>query len=88
MEKIKRLNPYQQLLKEIKSFIAELKYTQVKSMYLFPKSDLKTSSYSMYDVAERVEAAKTLGYEVIIENAEDGLRFKYRKKIKIPWRWE
>ena len=84
---MKRLNPYQRLFNEIKEFVSKIKYPHTRTMFFFPANKLNDTAFYLWDVKQRVIAAKELGYEVIIENSDNGLSFKYRKEVKIPWQW-
>ncbi len=40
------------------------------------------------ELYQRTIAAQTLGYEVVIEADENGMKASYRKSISIPYHWE
>lgn len=79
--KQKPITPYARLLDEFKAFCDAIDYRSRITMFFFKKSSLKEGGWSMSEVYERTRAADTLGYDVVIEAADDGLRFKYVKKI-------
>ena len=83
----KPINPYTRLLMDIRAFCGELKYRPTKTMFFIKKADLRGSSYSLDDIYERTRAAEQLGYEVHVIAEDDGLRFNYVKKVRIPLGW-
>ena len=84
----KRENPYQRLLNEFRGYLFSVRFPKRKNMYFFPKYKLKNSNWDLMSAWERTCAAQDLGKEVIVEAAEDGLRFNYRDKPdegRLPW---
>ena len=87
--KTKRTNPYSALLEEIKAWMRKLKYRHTASMFYWTADKLTPqNSWRLDDVYQRVQAAKTLGYEVVIEADEKGMAMKYKKTVDVPWSWE
>jgi len=87
--KTKRTNPYTSLLKEIKAFVQKLKYRHTVSMFCWSADKLTPeNSWRLDEVYQRCKAAKSLGYEVVIEADEKGLVMKYKKTVDVPWSWE
>ena len=88
MQKLKRLNPYQMLLKEITDFCRKLQFPHTRTMFIYPKEKLNTG-WSLTDLYERTAAAKQLGYDTVIEATDQGLIVRYRKELPtIPWNWK
>ena len=80
---MKRLNPSQRLLDEVKEFCNRLRYRREVRMWTYPASRLDVA-WKLTDLKERVEAAKQLGYEVTIDSTPEGLEIWYVEKVKIP----
>lgn len=80
----KRKNPYTALLEEAKRGFFKFQYPKRKSMFFFEKSKLKTG-WTLDEVYQRVSAADTLGWEVILEAKDDGLHMTYRERAEVPW---
>ena len=75
---MKKLNPYQHLLKAIQAFYWEVTSLPRKEMWNYPKADLG-KHWDLLAVWERTAAARQLGYETILEAREGGLHVLYRK---------
>jgi hypothetical protein len=71
--------PYQRLLEAVRKFHSGVFHPHTKQMWSYPKDKLK-DSWSIADLYERVAAAGTLGYDVILQAKEDGLYVMYRKR--------
>lgn len=85
---MKRLNPYQRLLNEIKDWCLKIKFRRRKTMFSIPKTRIGVGSFSLSDVYERTLAAEQLGYEVHVESHSGGLVFIYVEKMPdTPWNW-
>jgi len=80
-----KINPYNKLLSEAKSFIYELRGRKEITMYSGMKKDV---SYDFASIYERVMAAEQLGYEVLITKdlKDECYKIVYRKKFpEIPF---
>lgn len=87
--KPKRINPYQMLHNDIVSWIRKLRCRRVVGMFFWPADKLTSDKvWRLDDVYQRTMAAKSLGYEVVLEVDEKGMAMKYRKVIEIPTRWQ
>ena len=86
MENTNRINPYTRLLGEIREFCSKLKYSHNTTMLKYPLNKLD-SGWKLSEVYQRVSAADQLGYEVLLEANDYGLRVYYRKKMNIPMKW-
>jgi hypothetical protein len=49
-------------------------------MWFYPKGKLSEGGWKLDDLAERVQAADQLGYDVKLRMADDGLRVEYVKR--------
>lgn len=85
---MKRKNPYQRLLDDIKNWCREVKYRHEKVMWLYPKAKLK-QGWDLHDLYERTQAAQQLGYDVQLVATDDGLSVRYKKQVpSVPYSWE
>lgn len=85
---IKRKNPYQILLDDIKDWCRKLGHRRTKIMWYYPKNRL-TEGWKLVDLYERTRAAEQLGYDVQIEANDSGLQVVYIEKVPaVPYRWE
>lgn len=83
----KRINPYQRLLEEIRSYIRKVKYRHTKTMWIYPKKVL-TDGWDLGFLYQRTAAAEQLGYDVQLKATEEGLVVQYVKKIpEPPYSW-
>lgn len=77
------------LLKEIRAWVWRLKFLETVVMFYWPEDKLRSEkAWRLDDVYQRTLAARSLGYEVIIEADEKGMAMKYRKKAEVPYRWQ
>lgn len=86
MTRRKPETPYARLLRECRQWAFTVEYPKRRTMFVFPKSKLR-EGWSLDDVAQRVQAAKTLGWRVEIVVAENGdLVTQYvREPDDAPW---
>lgn len=77
---MKRKNPYQRLKEICQKWVNDVEYRHTKSMWQYPKNKLD-DGWRLSGLWERTKAADQLGYDVILEAVDDGLRVKYVKKI-------
>lgn len=78
---MKRKNPYQYLLDQIREFCDKLKYRHKIFMWRYPKWQLKDKQFNLMDLWERTSAAEQLGYDVILDATDDGIEVSYIKKV-------
>lgn len=82
---MKKENPYLRLKRVALEWVVTVNFPHIKTMWNYPIKDLKTG-WQLQDLYERTAAAKTLGYDVVLEANDDGLRVIYRKKpASMPW---
>lgn len=77
--KHKPITPYQRLLDVMREAWNEVQYAHRVEMWFWPKDKL-TANWRLDTLAERVEAANQIGYDVILENTSSGLSVFYRKR--------
>lgn len=75
----KKQTPYSRLLDEFREYYNSIRYARMKTMWQYPKDKL-SDTWTLSDLYERTAAAEQIGYEVVLEAAEDGLTVRYRKK--------
>ena len=71
-----RETPYSRLKNAVEQYITGVDYPHRKVMWFYPKEKL-AQSWKLDDLAERVQAADQLGYDVKLRMADDGLRVEY-----------
>jgi len=74
-----RETPYNRLKKAVMKYMSGVDYPHRKVMWLYPKSRL-SESWKLDALAERVQAADQLGFDVKLRMADDGLRVEYVKR--------
>lgn len=77
-------NPYTRLLRISRQFAADVSYARRRTMWQYPKEKL-AGSWRLDDLAERVQAADQLGYDVQLKVDEGALRVDYVKRCEIPF---
>lgn len=79
------VTPYERLLKAFKEYVSEVQYPRTRFMWRYPKNKLG-EGYRLDDLAERVQAAEQLGYDVFLKMDSEGLAVMYRKqRPERPW---
>lgn len=82
---MKRENPYNRLKRICTKWAGSVIYPHKRLMWRYPKDKI-THSWRLDDLAERVQAADQLGYDVKLEWRNDGLAVLYVKRPdEIPW---
>lgn len=76
----KRISPYTRLQETGRAFFRKMVLPRKRHMFTLPNARTKPSTWDMSAVYQRVEAAKQLGYEVVIETTSDDLVLKYVEK--------
>lgn len=83
-----KLNPYSRLLQEVQRWMHEFRNPSTFPMFFWKTSDLNASmSYRLDDVYQRALAAKTLGFEVVLEVDANSMQMRFRKKLTVPPGW-
>lgn len=83
--KPKPINPYERLKREFREYASAIEYPHTKVMWRYPKERLH-EGWTLANLAERVAAAEQIGYDVILQSDDEGLRVIYRKKRpSTPW---
>lgn len=77
---MKRVNPYDRLKKQLNEEWNKVEHRHTVPMHFYPNAK-KGGSWSLADLAHKVDAAAQLGYDVFLSNSDDGLHVKYIKKI-------
>lgn len=84
-EKKKPITPYERLKTAFRQYVSAVEYPHSKCMWRYPKKRLH-EGWQLADLAERVAAADQLGFDVLLQNDEEGLKVVYRKKRpETPW---
>ncbi len=84
-QKTKPITPYARLLAAFRQYVSAVEYPHTKYMWRYPKKRLH-EGWQLTDLAERVAAADQLGFDVVLQNDDDGLKVLYRKKRpETPW---
>lgn len=79
------VTPYQRLLQAFREYVSEVRYPHQRLMWVYPLAKLG-NGWDLVDLRQRVAAADQLGYEVVLDAVDDGLRVMYRKKRpEAPW---
>lgn len=79
-----RKNPYNTILSTAKKFAFAVQHPHAKVMWQYPKEKLG-GTWRLDDLAERVQAADQLGYDVRLSVDNGGLVVKYVKRVEIPY---
>lgn len=83
----KRITPYQRLMEDVQRLARQVAWPARRLMTVFPKDGL-TNGYRIDGVAERVQAADQLGYDVRLKwNPNSGLVAEYVKRPDDPERF-
>jgi len=87
--KLKRQNPYANLLERIRRFVRHIRYAHTVGMFYWSEGQMSPDrAWRLTEVYQRTLAAKSLGYEVVLEADDKGLAMKYRKVVEIPLEWQ
>lgn len=85
---MKKKNPYQRLLEDIKEWCLNVRSRHEVIMWLYPKNRLN-EGWTLHELYERTRAAEQLGYEIYVTADDRGLHVLYRKKLPtVPYAWE
>ena len=80
----KPINPYTRLVEEVRDWARGVVYPRQRAMFFFAKG-APQNGWRLDGVVERVQAADTLGWDVVLEVDKDGgLWMKYRERPGIP----
>ncbi len=81
-----RINPYTRLKDICNEWAEKVQFPHRRSMFSFKKVTIGSNTWQLYDVRERVLAAKQLGYHVEVLVRDDDLIFQYVKDHPTtPW---
>lgn len=78
---MKRETPYSRLLKAVRDYVLSVESPHKVTMWTYPKEKL-TTAWSLADLHQRVAAANSLGYDVVLYDNESGLVVKYVMRPK------
>lgn len=79
------MNPYTTLKNSFSEWVNKAINRRRVPMWTYPKSKL-SDSWTLRDLAERVAAAKQLGFEVHLRSDDAGLHVEYVSKLpERPW---
>lgn len=79
MYKKKLVTPYERLMERAMRLASQVTCPRLKRMWFYPKDKLGTG-WSLTDLSERVQAADTLGWDVLLVSDSNGLNVMYRKR--------
>ncbi len=83
---MKPVNPYSRLKRIAIEWASSVIYPHKRLMWTYPKSKLENESWCLANLFERVSAAGQLGYTVVLEADDSGLRVMYKKlPDELPW---
>ncbi len=83
----KRKNPYESLLDDFRAYHHKVQYPQRREMWTYPKAKLR-ESWSLAELHERVAAANQIGYDVVLEATDEGLKVIYRQRPPESPHWK
>ena len=84
-EMTKRKPPYDHLLARFEALRDAVEAPARREMFVLPKDSIKEQPYLMFEVAERVQAANTLGWNVQLRwDKTRGLVIEYVKRVRVP----
>lgn len=83
--KAKPITPYQRLRDAARKVGSQILHPKKTFLFRYPKDEVKKATgYRLDDLAERVQAAKQLGFEVHLSwDDEQGLVAHYVKKVDV-----
>lgn len=80
----KRISPYTRLQMAGRKFFHKILFPRRRRMFTFTNARLKEGGWTLWDVYQRVEAAKQLGYEVVVETDGNDLVLNYVERRPAP----
>jgi len=78
--KTKPITPYDRLKQEFLKYCSNVEYRHKVAMHYYPDAK-KGGGFNLVDLAHKIDAARQLGYDVGLENKDDGIHVFYRKQI-------
>jgi len=79
-----RKTPYDHLLRRFTALRDAVEAPERREMFALPKDRIKEQPYLFYNVAERVQAADKLGWNVQLRwDALRGLIIEYVKRVRV-----
>ena len=84
MSRPKPQNPYVVLRDLARGVVRQVRYPWRKTMWTYRKDRLN-EGWDLSPLAERVQAADALGFDVRLEWTDSGLAVVYVKRVDIPW---
>lgn len=82
-----KTNPYTKLKLEAQGWIHAVLTRRCRSMWTYPANTINTDKWSLWDLAQRVQAAEQLGYDVRLRWAKEGLVVEYVEKLPATPYW-
>lgn len=80
-------NPYTALLNRAQQFAFNLQHPHTRQMWSYPKDKL-AGNWRLDALAERVQAADQLGYDVHLKVIDGSLTVQYVKRVEIPFEFQ
>lgn len=82
-----RISPYTRLKDSFHKFASNVCYPRKRHMWTYPKATLDTDVWALKGLWDRVAAAKTLGWDVVLEATDEGIKVYYleARPTDIPW---
>lgn len=77
--KDKPITPYQRLLDAARKYAGNVDYPKRTLMWRYPKGRLG-EGWTLTDLNERAQAAKQLGFDVVLKPTDEGLEVWYVQK--------
>lgn len=81
MPKPKPVNPYTELKRDASEWIRKFITRKRVRMWNYPKGEIG-KQWSLADLAERVQAAHQLGWDVQVKWTEEGLAVEYVQRVE------
>lgn len=74
-----RETPYNRLKRVVQEYMTRVQLPMRKTMWMYPKEKLR-ETWRLDDLAERVQAADQLGFDVRLRMSDQGLVAEYVKR--------
>lgn len=82
-----RKNPYTELLQRVRRFAMDVAHRRVRTMWNYPKEKL-SANWRLDDLAERVQAADQLGWDVLLKVKDGALHVEYHQRVTVPMEFQ
>lgn len=78
------MNPYTRLQENCRAWACKVRFRRKITMFRFKNVRTSTNGFQMWDVRERISAAESLGYDVILTVEDKDVIASYIEKIPDP----